>query len=470
MVERLTRKPRRVRLDEPQSERPAEKTGPDAQPPVRLVDRIEHLAIQDLKVPARSLRSCSDGQVRDLMGLIRTVGFIVPLVIDEECRVWAGMVRLKAAERLGMVQVPVVRLANLTEAQKRAFRIADNKLQEKGKWDRKQLSLELPELTPLLQLEDLDISITGFTAVEIDQITFDFEEDAADPSDDFDPDLLSQPVVSRLGDVYRLGDHILGCGDARDQDLVRRLVGNRLAAMAFLDVPYNERIRNVVGRGRTKHAEFAMASGEMSDEEYRDFLRQTLSVAAAVSTKTALHYACTNWSHVDALIAVGHQVYSAMINLAVWVKPNAGQGQFYRSQHELIGIFRVGEGRHLNNVENGKHGRNRSNVWQYSGTSGFRAGRMADLRAHPTVKPVAMVCDAIKDCTRRDDTVLDTFIGSGTTILAAERVGRRAVGVEIEPRFVDLAIRRWQQMTGRDAIHVEDGRTFLDLTSERAAS
>jgi DNA modification methylase len=470
MVERLTRKPRRVRLDEPQSERPAEKTGPDAQPPVRLVDRIEHLAIQDLKVPARSLRSCSDGQVRDLMGLIRTVGFIVPLVIDEECRVWAGMVRLKAAERLGMVQVPVVRLANLTEAQKRAFRIADNKLQEKGKWDRKQLSLELPELTPLLQLEDLDISITGFTAVEIDQITFDFEEDAADPSDDFDPDLLSQPVVSRLGDVYRLGDHILGCGDARDQDLVRRLVGNRLVAMAFLDVPYNERIRNVVGRGRTKHAEFAMASGEMSDEEYRDFLRQTLSVAAAVSMKTGLHYACTDWRHVDALIGVGQQVYSAMLNLAVWVKSNAGQGPFYRSQHELIGIFRVGEGRHLNNIENGKHGRNRSNVWHYGGISGFGANRMADLRAHPTTKPISMVCDAIKDCTRRDDTVLDTFIGSGTTILAAERVGRRAVGVEIEPRFVDLAIRRWQQMTGRDAIHVEDGRTFLDLTSERAAS
>ena len=174
-----------------------------------------------------------------------------------------------------------------------------------------------------------------------------------------------------------------------------------------------------------------------------------------------------DWRHIGELLEAGGPVYGGVLNLAVWVKSNAGQGSFYRSQHELVGVFRVGEEPHLNNVELGRHGRSRSNVWHYAGVNTFRAGRLDELQSHPTVKPVALVADAMKDCTRRGDIVLDTFCGSGTTILAAERVGRRAYTLELEPRFVDVAIKRWQAFTRKDAIHAETGLTFDEVARER---
>jgi len=464
---------KRLRLNQRQSRvrlHPRPPTRPEATNRVALVEHIEHVAIAHLKTPPKPLRSCSHIQVKELAAIIREVGFVVPVVVDEDNRVWAGIVRLKAAAKLGMTKVPVVRLTDLSEAQKRAFRLADNKLAEKGKWNRKHLAIELPELAPLLVAEGLDISITGFSAVEIDQITVDLEDNSSDPTDEFDADLLRQAPVSRLGDVYRLGDHILCCGDARDESLIRRLVGNRLASMAFLDPPFNISVRDVMGRGRVKHDDFAMASGEMTNEEYRDFLRQALSAAAAASLGSAVHYVCSDWRQIGAVMRVGRRVYAKQLNLAVWVKTNAGQGSFYRSQHELIAIFRVGDDPHLNNIELGRHGRHRSNVWHYAGANTFRAGRLSDLQAHPTPKPTAMIVDAIKDCTRRDDTVLDTFCGGGSTLLAAERTGRRAVCVEIEPKFVDVAIKRWQDFTGQDAVHVGEDCTFLELKARRSRS
>jgi DNA modification methylase len=176
-----------------------------------------------------------------------------------------------------------------------------------------------------------------------------------------------------------------------------------------------------------------------------------------------------DWRHIAELTEAGRAVYDQFLNLVVWVKSNAGQGSFYRSQHELIGVFRVGPAPHLNNVELGRHGRSRSNIWQYPGVNSFRAGRLDELKAHPTVKPVALVADALKDCTRRDENVIDTFCGSGTTILAAERVGRRAFTMELEPRYVDVAIRRWQEFSRRDAVHAETGKTFDELAKDVAS-
>jgi DNA modification methylase len=237
--------------------------------------------------------------------------------------------------------------------------------------------------------------------------------------------------------------------------------------MAFLDPPYNVRVRSIVGRGRTKHAEFAMASGEMSPSEFTAFLKETLENGARVSHDGAVHYVCMDWRHVAELIEAGREIYGEMLNLVVWEKTNAGQGSFYRSAHELVGVFRVGDAKHLNNVELGRHGRSRSNVWHYAGVNTFRAGRMDELAVHPTVKPVAMVADALKDCTRRGDIVLDTFAGAGTTILAAERVGRRAYSLELEPKYVDVAIRRWQAFTRRDAVHADTGQTFEEVAGGR---
>jgi DNA modification methylase len=249
---------------------------------------------------------------------------------------------------------------------------------------------------------------------------------------------------------------------------VRLLMADCRADAAFLDAPYNVPIAAVVGRGRTKYREFAMASGEMSSSEYIGFLDATLGAAASVSRDGAIHFLSTDWRHITELVTAGKHVYGDFINIAVWVKSNAGLGSFYRSQHEFVGVFRVGRGPHLNNVELGRHGRSRSNVWHYAGMNAFRAGRMDELRAHPTAKPVALVADAIKDCTRRGDVMLDTFAGSGTTVMAAERVGRRARALEIEPRFVDLMIRRWQTFTRRDARHAASGLCFDEIAQGEA--
>jgi DNA modification methylase len=294
----------------------------------------------------------------------------------------------------------------------------------------------------------------------------DFEDDAGDPQDSIEPKWLKDYAVSKPGDLWVLGSHMLLCGDARSAADIARLMASCRADLAFLDPPYNTRIGSVVGRGRTKHPDFAMASGEMSSADYVRFLSVTLNAAASVSRDGALHYVCTDWRHIAELIAAAKAVYGDTINVAVWVKSNAGQGSFYRSQHELVVIFRVGQVAHLNNVELGRHGRSRSNVWHYAGVNSFRAGRLEELRSHPSAKPVALIADAIKDCTRRGDVVLDTFSGSGTTIMAAERVGRHARALEIEPRFVDVAIRRWQAFTRRDARHADSGLSFDEIAAE----
>jgi DNA modification methylase len=326
-------------------------------------------------------------------------------------------------------------------------------------------------LTEVLSTEGLDISVLGFEPVEIDRLESDFEAHAADPDDDIDPTWGSAGfTVSKAGDLWIVGEHKLLCGDARSTaDLARLMAGSRAGA-AFLDPPYNMRVAQVVGRGKTRHSEFAMASGEMSSSDYVRFLASAVSAAASVSHEGAVHFVCIDWRHIADLMAAAKPVYGDVLNIAVWVKSNAGQGSFYRSQHEFIGVFRVGRAPHLNNVELGRHGRSRSNVWHYAGVNAFRAGRMDELRSHPTAKPVALVADAIKDCTRRGDAVLDTFAGSGATVMAAERVGRRARALEIEPRFVDLTIRRWQAFTRKDARHADSGLTFDEIGEARARS
>jgi DNA modification methylase len=428
---------------------------------------LEWIAVDALTPNARNARTHSKKQIRQIADSITAFGFLVPLLIDDGGVVIAGHGRYAAAKLLGFEQVPVIEVKGLSEAQRRALALADNKIAENAGWDRELLAAELPELAEILVVDGLDISITGFAPVEIDQLTTDFEDDASDPADAVDPAWVTNAAVSKPGDLWELGNHRLLCGDARDPDAIDRLMGGNRAAMAFLDPPYNVRVRDIVGRGQVKHQEFAMASGEFSRSQFVEFLTKSLAAVASISRTGAVHYVCMDWRHMAELLEAAQATYREMLNLAVWVKSNAGQGSFYRSQHELIGIFRVGDAPHLNNVELGRHGRSRSNVWHYAGVNTFRAGRLEDLQSHPTVKPVTLVSDAMKDCTRRGDVVVDTFSGSGTTILAAERVGRRAFVLEIEPRFVDAAIRRWQSFTRKDAIHLGSGRCFDVLTVDR---
>jgi ParB-like chromosome segregation protein Spo0J len=427
------------------------------------------IAVDALKRSARNARTHSRKQIRQIADSITAFGFVVPILVDEHNVIVAGHGRYSAAKLLGLDQVPVIEVQGLSEAKRRALAIADNKIAQNAGWDREILAAELPELADILVVEGLDVSITGFAAAEIDQLAVDFEEDSSDPADAVDPEWETAASVTRRGDLWELDQHRLLCGDARGAEDLARLMDGSRATMAFLDPPYNLRVRDIVGRGQVKHAEFAMGSGELTRAGFVELLNQTLAAAAAVSREGAVHYVCMDWRHVGELIEAGRAAYGEILNIAVWVKTNAGQGSFYRSQHELIGVFRVGQGPHLNNIELGRHGRSRSNVWHYAGVNSFRAGRLDDLRAHPTVKPVALVADAMKDCTRRRDIVLDTFCGSGTTIVAAERVGRRAYTLELEPRFVDIAIKRWQSFSGKDAIHAETGLTFDEIASQRAA-
>lgn len=263
--------------------------------------------------------------------------------------------------------------------------------------------------------------------------------------------------------------HRLIVGDAREEQTFERLMRGELAEMSFLDPPYNVKIAgHVGGRGKTKHREFVCASGEMSSEQYQHFLQETLGLCARYALDGSIHYVCMDWRHSPELLAVGTAVFTELKNICIWVKTNAGQGSFYRNQHEFVFVYKHGRAAHLNTFGLGAGGRSRSNVWRYAGVNTFRAGRMDELTMHPTVKPVALVADAMKDCSRRDSVILDAFAGSGTTIMAAEQIGRRAHCVEIEPAYADVAIRRWQRFTGRDAILEITGQTFDELAAERS--
>jgi DNA modification methylase len=464
-------KPRRRHGSEQPSNGPEVPANSARTPPYKLGAtklRVQALSIGQIKLNPQNCRTHSGKQIRGIANSIVAFGFTNPLLVNQEGGLIVGEGRYKAAQLLGLTQVPAIVLPGLSLARQRALAIADNKIAQNAGWDRERLAIEIPELAGLLEIEGLDVSILGFEAVEIDQLVTDFEDDAADPQDSIDSTWLMDSAVSEPGDMWLLGPHKLLCGDARSAADIARLMAHCRADAAFLDPPYNQRIAGVVGRGKTKHREFAMASGEMSSAAYMGFLGVSLNVAASVSRDGALHYVCTDWRHIPDLMAAAKPVYAETINVAVWVKSNAGQGSFYRSQHELVGVFRVGDAQHQNNVELGRHGRSRSNVWHYAGVNSFRANRMEELRSHPSAKPVALVADVIKDCTRRGDVVLDTFCGSGTTIMAAERVGRHARALEIEPRFVDVAIRRWQAFTRRDACHAENGLSFDELAAGRS--
>jgi DNA modification methylase len=434
--------------------------------PTRRIERV--LSIKDIKPNPSNARIHSNRQIGQIADSMRAFGFGAPVLVDETLTLIAGHGRLRAAELLGLEEIPAIELRGLSAARKRALALADNKIGDNAGWDRERLAIELPELSELLVEDGLDVSITGFSAAELDQLQVDFEENASDPDDDIHPGWQTGPAVSERGGLWLLGQHRLLCGDARSELDLDRLMGSNRAAMAFADVPYNVAVRSIGSRGRTKHAEFVMASGEMSRPEYVDFLVAGLGNSSRLSRNGAVHFVCCDWRHVTDIIEAGRLVYDEVLNIVVWVKSNAGQGSFYRSKHEFIIVFRAGKGPHLNNIELGRHGRSRSNVWNYAGVNAFRAGRMEELRSHPTAKPVALIADAMRDCTRRGDVVLDTFSGSGATIMAAERIGRRAYAMEIVPRYVDVAIRRWQAFTRKDAVHAETGRTFDHLTAERS--
>lgn len=420
----------------------------------------------DLRPYERNARKHSRRQIQQIAASIRQFGFVNPVLIDAESRIIAGHGRVEAAKQLGLTEIPTIRIEHMTEAQRRAYIIADNRLAELAGWDDELLKLEFGDL---LELElDFEIEVTGFATAEIDRLVEGPTARKVDKADE-QPELPAdyQPV-SQLGDLWQLGPHRLFCGSALEAESYRRLLGEDKAQMVFSDPPYNVRVDgHVCGAGSVKHREFAMASGEMSAAQFTEFLTKACGAMAAVSQPGAIHFICMDWRHIGELLQAGSVAYTELKNLIVWGKDNAGMGTFYRSQHELIFAFKHGTAAHINNFGLGETGRYRSNVWSYPGINTLKPGRMEELAMHPTVKPVALVADAIRDCSKRNGIVLDAFGGSGTTLIAAHKTGRQARLIELDPIYVDVTIKRWSRLTGLDAVHAETGESFSARSASR---
>jgi DNA modification methylase len=428
--------------------------------------QIEMVPLEGLKKSKRNARTHSKKQIDQIADSIRQFGFITPIVVDSGNRIIAGHGRAEAAESIGLKTVPVIRLTNLSETELRAYMLADNQIAQNAGWDRELLAVELNELQIGLPEIGLDLSITGFAPDDVDCVISDFADSQSNLTEEI-PE-VEQIATAQSGDLFILGKHRLMVGDARDSGDYSQLMGSEIAEMAFLDPPYNVRVQgHAGGRGRIKHREFLQASGEMSSQQFTLFLKDALSTCARFIIDGGIAYVAMDWRHCREVQEAGASVFSELKNICIWTKTNAGQGSFYRNAHEFIFVFKNGTPPHLNNFGLGQNGRNRSNVWTYAGVNTFRAGRMDELRMHPTVKPVAMIADAMRDCSRRGSIILDGFAGSGSTIMAAEQVGRRAYCMEIDPRYVDVAIRRWQRATRKDAILLSTGQTFDELSRTR---
>ena len=468
---RLRREPRRARptaCNAPRISAPEGAKGTNSGSEfAELPEVVELWDVADLTPYAQNARTHSSKQFHQIAASVKEFGFTNPVLIDGKGAIIAGHGRVEAVKLLGWNRVPCIRIEHLTDDQKRAYILADNRLAELAGWDDELLAIELQHLS---EVEiDFDVEITGFEAAEIDyrieSLTSD-EPDEADDMSDLEADL---PIVSQPGDLWQMGPHRLLCGDALDSESYARLLSGATVRMVFIDPPYNVPIDgHVCGRGRIKHRDFAMASGEMSEAEFTAFLTAALANLSATCADGSLIYVAMDWRHLFELLTAGRAAKLTLLNLCVWAKDNGGLGSFYRSQHELVAVFKVGDGPHLNTIQLGQHGRYRTNLWHYAGVNSLRRGRMEDLAMHPTVKPVALVADAIKDCTRRGDLVLDAFVGSGTTIIAAEKTGRVGYGIELDPSYVDVAVRRWQRLTGEPAVHAGTGQTFDDLAGTRA--
>lgn len=407
------------------------------------IQNIEIIRIQNYK---NNPKLHNRAQVAKIRESIREFGFINPVLLDENLEIIAGHGRVAAARDIGMTEIPAIILSHLTDAQKRAYRIADNKLTEIGKWSIEALNLEFMELAKLDL--DFDLNITGFETAEIDLILD--GGGVSDPKNDLVPALTDDDRRCKRGDIWRFGRHIIACADALNAESYAAIMGKDKAQMVLTDAPYNVKVKNIGSMGKIKHDEFAMASGEMTPTEFTEFLGTFMRHAKDYSVDGSLHYFFMDWKHVREISTAAASVYDDLKNICVWNKTNGGMGSLYRSKHELCFIYKSGHAPHINNIELGAHGRYRTNVWDYAGANVF-GGTKDDLKLHPTVKPVAMLRDAILDVTRRGDIVLDCFLGSGSTLIACELTERVCRGIEIEEKYCDITIKRFETMTGQKA-------------------
>ncbi len=427
---------------------------------------LETRPIDQLKLPERRVRRRSKEHIAEVREAMAALGVCYPIIISKDGEVIDGATRLESAKDLGLQEAPCIVVSHLTEEELRLLRLAVNRLGEKGEWDFDALRLEVQDLVEI----DVNVEIAGFAAEEIDIILLD--ETPGDASEGGSPDDAPMPPedpISRTGDIWRLGEHIVACGDARDPALYEILMTEE-ARLILSDPPFNVPIKgHVSGLGKKTHDEFVMASGEMSAAEFEKFLSEFIQASTSKLMDGGLALLFMDWRGIETLLRAGQKSKLALLNLIVWSKTNAGMGSLWRSAHELVGAFKKGNAPHLNNVDLGSHGRWRSNVWEYAGASAVGSDARDGLAMHPTVKPVAMLEDAILDVTARSEIVLDPFLGSGSTLIAAERVGRRCRGIELDPAYVDVVLQRWIDCGGDDPDLVETGEPVSKVRERRTA-
>ena len=421
---------------------------------------VTQILLSQLKPYPNNPRKRNRAQKRKLMKGIGRFGFTQPIVTDEDFVILIGHGRYEAALEMGLETVPVIIVRGLSEAEKKALRISDNRIAEESSWDGERLRVEVIEIID----SGFDVLETSFDTIEIDPI-LQIQSDVADNEPD---EVLPDPpgnTVTRTGDLWKLGDSYVLCGDALDDDCYIIALSDELAVAVFTDPPFNRRKGDISGSG--KHSDFAMASGEMSDQQFIAFLTAVLILLRDHSVDGAIHHVCMDWRSIAELISVGKAIFARLMNIAIWAKPNAGMGSYLRSQYEMVAIFKKGDAPHINNVQLGRMGRYRSNLWQYATGASFSRQRQQDLADHPTIKPLQMVADAICDVTIVGDLVLDPFGGSGTTLLAAHSVGRRAALIEIDPVYVDVTLRRFEDRFGIEAVLMPDGIPLSDVRKQR---
>lgn len=433
------------------------------------IGQIEQVPIGQLLNYRNNPRRHPERQIVKLMASITEYGVAMPVLIGPDNVIIAGEAVTEAARRLKLTHIPVIVARGWSPARIQGFRIAHNRIAELATWDVETLAIEIGGI---IEFGEFSPDLIGYETAEIDVIMETaLTGDTSQASGDGDDEQVPPPArpVTRAGDMWQLGDHRLLCGSSLEGDNWVRVMEGREAAMVFTDAPYNVKVNgHVRGKGKVRHAEFAMASGEMSSGEFTKFLTDAVRAMAGVTRDGGLLYLCMDWRHLDELSAAGRACDLSQLNLCVWNKSNGGQGGLYRSKYELVSVLKKGTAPHTNNVQMGRYGRYRTNVWDYPGVNSFGANRADDLADHPTVKPTALVADAIRDVTRVGEIVIDGFMGSGTTILAAERTKRVACGIEIEPAYVDVAIRRWEKRTGREATLADTGETFAQVMAARA--
>jgi len=427
--------------------------------------KVELRPLAAVRPAKRNARTHSEKQIEQIASSIRQFGFTNPIIVNDEGTIVAGHGRHAAAKLLGMADVPVIPIHDLDPAELRTYALADNRIAQNAGWDAEVLRIEFEELNAL-ELS-FDLEITGFSTTEMDQLlVITPEEEKLEKLPELDK---RQTCGVERGDVWILGNHRLHCGDSRSPESFAALMGDGRARLVFSDPPFNVKINgHVGGLGKTKHAEFAMATGEMSKAEFTGFLETAFRNAADVSMDGAIHYQCMDWRHVEEMMKAGSAVYSELKNICIWSKDNAGMGSFYRSQHELVFVWKVGTAPHLNTVELGKNGRYRTNIWNYRGPT--KSGPDAELAMHPTVKPVPMIMDAIRDTSKPGEIVLDPFGGSGSTLIAAEKTKRLGRLIEYEPGYCEVTIRRWQTLTRKPAVLEATGESFTDVSARRIAA